>query len=104
MNLVVLNLIPKKSKRDKQCGMFCHSFMSKFKENNLVNVSVLDHSNDSVRLLSITSISDKPPSNSISFNTRNHFYSNDRCYHLDDTHRNSFPSQLAQTFSGCLCM
>lgn len=35
-----LELNPKKSKRDKQCGLFCHSFMSKFKENNLVNASV----------------------------------------------------------------
>ncbi|VDP16921.1 unnamed protein product [Schistosoma margrebowiei] len=90
-----LELNPKKSKRDKQCGLFCHSFMSKFKENNLVNASVLYHSNDSVRLLSITSITDKPTSNSIPFNTGNHLYSSDHCYRLDDTHRNSFPSQLA---------
>ncbi|CAH8457333.1 unnamed protein product [Schistosoma bovis] len=99
-----LKLNPKKSKRDKQCGLFCHSFMSKFKENNLDNASVLYHSNDSVRLLSITSIADKPTSNSIPFNTGNHLYSSDRCYHLGDTHRSSFPSQLAQSFSGCLCM
>ncbi|CAH8461335.1 unnamed protein product [Schistosoma mattheei] len=74
------------------------------RQNNLVNASVLYHSNDSVRLLSITSIADKPTSNSIPFNTRNHLYSSDRCYHLGDTHRCSFPSQLAQSFSGCLCM
>ncbi|XP_018644893.1 guanine-nucleotide-exchange-factor, putative [Schistosoma mansoni] len=99
-----LELNPKKSKRDKQCGLFCHSFMSKFKENKFVDASVLDYSNNPVRLLSITSIPDRLTSSFIPFNTGNHSYSSDRCYHSKDTHSTSFPSQLTQSRSGCLCM
>ncbi|CAH8460623.1 unnamed protein product [Schistosoma rodhaini] len=99
-----LELNPEKSKRDKQCGLFCHSFMSKFKENKFVDASVLDYSNNPVRLLSITSIPDRLTSSFIPFNTGNHSYSSDRCYHSKDTHSTSFPSQLTQSRSGCLCM
>ncbi|CAH8446180.1 unnamed protein product [Schistosoma turkestanicum] len=95
---------PKESKSDKQCGFFSRFILSKFKGKNLFNTTAPEHSDHSVRLLSMTNISDELTSNSISSNSGNHLYSSDRCYHLERNHSNSFPSQLAQSFSGCLCM
>ncbi|TNN11781.1 rho guanine nucleotide exchange factor 39-like isoform X1 [Schistosoma japonicum] len=100
---------PKSSKCHKQSGLTLRSVISRFKEKNLINSSVPYHSDNSVRLLSISSIYDKPVINSIPTNTRNHECINDCCYLKNnlphdklEIRDNLFLSLLNQSCCGCL--
>ncbi|CAH8457694.1 unnamed protein product [Heterobilharzia americana] len=76
---------PKQSKCMKKCGISLSSIISRIRGFKLNDPTVSDYSDNSVRLLSVTTISNEHEMNSASVNSKNPLNTSDHCYHLENT-------------------